>query len=77
MTQDDGMDNALPISKEGLLEAILEAKRIALSASQLISMGKPHDAAIELEGLDEYLYRLHENIKEDKCTNYAPVVRKP
>ena len=61
MTNDDGMDNPLPISKEGLIAALETA----------VEMVKEEDKEFTIE----YLERLRDNIKEDLSSNYQQVIR--
>ncbi len=73
MTNDNGMDNPLPISKEGLLEAL----GVAIKQLNSINVYSDSDiAADELYAHKEYLEQLRQNIKDDACSNYPPVVRK-
>lgn len=62
MTEDNGLDNHLPISKEGLLAAIETAIEIIKSGETEFSI--------------EYLGMLHANIENDTCTHYPSVVRR-
>ena len=76
MTLDNGMDNPLPISKEGLLAAIDTAAEQAEEIHKLISADRKTDALVSAETLVQYLNILHTNIKEDSASYYPPVVRK-
>ena len=88
MTNDNGMDSVLPISQEGVLAALDTAIGQAFSIHENISTAlanSPVDsdnrndcemAITEIDAHIEYLRLLHDNIKEDRCNNYPPVVRK-
>ena len=82
MTQDNGLDAQLPISKEGLLEALSLAVtqanciRTIVARSGYVENTHPDLAITELDNHVEYLEQLHQNIKDDACSNYPPVVRK-
>lgn len=62
MTMDDGIDNPLPISKQGLLAAIETAIEIIVKD--------------EKEFAVEYLERLYKNIHDDNATRYADVINR-
>ena len=76
MTLDNGMDNPLPISKEGLLAAIDTAKDMLLDVQLTIDVDRSPNALTEIEALNDYLKRLYENIEQDRASYYPPVVRK-
>ena len=85
MTLDDGMDNPLPISKEGLLEALDVAIEQTKVIASMIWAKQEHsgfdyrvkyEAIGELAAHKDYLDQLYTNIKDDACSNYPPVVRK-
>lgn len=82
MTQDNGLDAQMPISKDGLLEALTVAIEQANCIRTIVARygriaHEGTDVAIdELDNHVEYLKQLHQNIKNDACNNYPPVVRK-
>ena len=83
MTNDKGLDAQLPISKEGLLEALSTQLAITKTAYRLICAGNAKspkkntmNAQWELSFAIEGLHLLMKNIKDDACSNYPPVVRK-
>ena len=74
MTQDNGLDARMTISHEGLLAALDVAIKQAKSILNMIAYGP--DLIAETKAHIEYLEQLHQNIKDDACNNYPPVVRK-
>ena len=76
MTLDYGLDAQLPISREGVLAALDTAIKQAVSFRRLTLDAQTDLSVTEIDAHIEYLRLLHENIKEDRCNNYAPVVRK-
>ena len=83
MTLDNGLDAQLPISKEGLLAALDTQLSITRTAYDLICEENARSpkkntmsAQWELSFAIEGLHLLMQNIKDDACNNYPPVVRK-
>ena len=64
----------ITISQEGLLAALDVAIK---QAKEILEwQDDSHTVYDEVEAHIEYLEQLYQNIKDDACSNYPPVVRK-